>query len=84
MTYTTEDYRRDYVLEYLDRLTPDEILKKIRAEELLKRLSADDRLKGMSADDRLKGLSPEEIEGLLIIPISSKDLDWSEFMKYPP
>jgi len=38
MPYTIEDFRRDYVLEYLDRLTPDEILKKIRADELVKRL----------------------------------------------
>ncbi len=56
MPYTMEDYRRDYALEYLDRLTPDEILK---------RFSADDRLKGLSADDRLRGLSPEEIEAYL-------------------
>jgi len=56
MPYTIEDYRRDYVLEHLDRLTPAEILKKIRAEELLK---------GLSADDRLKGLSPEDIEAYL-------------------
>jgi hypothetical protein len=65
MPYTIDDYRRDYVLEYLDRLSPDEILKKVRADELLKKLSADDRLKGLSADDRLKGLSPEDIEAYL-------------------
>jgi len=65
MPYTIEDYRRDYVLEYLDRLSPDEILKKIRAEELLKRLSADDRLKGLSLDELLKNFSPEDIEAYL-------------------
>ncbi len=65
MPYTIEDYRRDYVLEHLDRLTPDDILKKFKADELLKKLSSDERLKGLSSDERLKGLTPEEIEDYL-------------------
>ncbi len=65
MPYTIEDYRRDYVLEHLDRLSPDDILKKVKIDELLKRLSADDRLKGLPPDERLKGLSPDEIEAYL-------------------
>jgi len=32
--YTIEDFRRDYVLEYLDRLTPDERLKGLSPEEI--------------------------------------------------
>ncbi|OQX02734.1 MAG: hypothetical protein BWK80_57250 [Desulfobacteraceae bacterium IS3] len=63
--YTIEDYRRDYVLEYLDRLTPAEILKRFSADDRLKGLSSDDRLKGLSADELLKRLSPEEIKAYL-------------------
>ncbi len=42
MPYTIEDYRRDYVLDYLDRLTPD---------ERLKGLPPDERLKGLSPEE---------------------------------
>jgi len=66
MPYTIEDYRRDYVLEYLDRLTPDERLKGLSSDERLKGLPPDERLKGLLPDERLKGLLPDErLKGLL-------------------
>ncbi len=54
MPYTFEDFERDYVLEHIHKLPPDEVFK---------RFSTDERLKGLSADDFLKSLSvltPEE------------------------
>lgn len=55
MPYTIEDFQRDYAREYLDRLTPDEILKNYPMEKILKNLSPDERLKGIS-DNELKEL----------------------------
>jgi hypothetical protein len=42
MPYTLEDYRRDFVRENLDVLTP---------EERVQGLPAEDRIKGLSLDD---------------------------------
>jgi hypothetical protein len=53
MPYTWEDFRRDIVREYLDRLPPEERVKGLPPEE---------RVKGLSPEERVKGLSPEEIE----------------------
>ena len=73
MPYTKEDFIRDYVLEHINELSADEILKKLSIEdrlkglskdELLKRLSKEDRLKGLSVKDVLSNLPPEEIEAL--------------------
>jgi hypothetical protein len=38
MPYTMEDFRRDYVKEHVDRLTPEERLAGLSAEEILRRL----------------------------------------------
>jgi len=56
MSYTWEDYHREYTEPYLKSLSP---------EERLKGISPDVRLKGLSPDVRLKGLSPEVIEKYL-------------------
>jgi hypothetical protein len=55
MPYTMQDYRRDYVKEHLDELSPEERLKGLPAEE---------RLKGLPPEERLKGLSQEELARL--------------------
>jgi hypothetical protein len=39
MPYTMEDFKRDYAREYVDRLTPGEILEKFSADELLEGIS---------------------------------------------
>ncbi|QTA86426.1 hypothetical protein [Desulfonema magnum] len=69
MPYTMEDYRRDYLLEHMHKLPPEERLKGLSSEDLLKRLSKNDLLKGLSKNDLLKSvkerLTPEEIEACL-------------------
>lgn len=52
MSYTLDDFKKEYVLNHLHVLSVD---------DRLKDLSPDDRVKGLSPDDRLKGLSPEDI-----------------------
>ena len=52
MSYTVQDFHKEYIRGHLDLLPTDEVLKKY---------SVNDRLKGLSSDDRLKGLSPDEI-----------------------
>ena len=61
MSYTIQDYQKDYVRDHLNLLSPDDVLKRYSADEVLKRYSADDVLKRYSADDRLKDLSADDI-----------------------
>ena len=56
MPYTIADYRRDYVLEHLKDLTPEQRLHGLSPDEVTSRLSL---------EDRLHGLSPEQIEAYL-------------------
>ena len=74
MTYTVQDFQKDYVLDHLNivsadevlkRYSPDEVLKRYSPDEVLKRYSSDERLKDLSPDERLKDLSPDEILGNL-------------------
>ena len=74
MSYTMEDFRKDYVRDHLgllssdDRLRglpPDEILNHFSSDEVLKHFSSDEVLKHFSSDDRLRGLSIEEIRQYL-------------------
>ena len=62
MPYTIEDYQRDYAREYIDKLTPEEILESYPLEKLLKKLPMEERLKGVSPvdDDRLKGVTVDD------------------------
>ncbi len=53
MPYTMEDYQRDYALEHLSKLPPEDVLKKF---------SIEDRLKGLSKKDSRKLL--EELQNL--------------------
>ena len=56
MSYTMQDFQRDYVKNHLEVLSPD---------DRLKGLSPDDRLKGLSLSDRLRGISFEDIQQYL-------------------
>ena len=56
MSYTVQDYQKDYVREHLDLLSPDEVLK---------RYSVNDRVKDLSPDDIIENVSPEYLEALL-------------------
>ncbi len=63
MSYTFEDFQRDYVLEHIHKLPPEDRMEGLTPDDRLKGLSADDRLEGLSEDDLLKSLSvlsPEE------------------------
>ena len=56
MSYTMDDFQKDYVREHLNLLSPDDRLKGIFPDEVLKRYTPEDRLKGLSPEDRLKYL----------------------------
>lgn len=55
MSYTIEDYRRDLVDRFMERMN---------SEERMKGLPAEERMKGIAAKDRVKGLSGAEREEL--------------------
>ncbi len=57
VSYTMQDFQRDYVKNHLEVLTPDDRLRGLSPDEVLNRFSPDDRLRGISPDDRIKGLS---------------------------
>jgi hypothetical protein len=65
MSYTMEDFKRDYVKEHLKELTPEGRHEGLSPEERLAGLSAEERLEGLSLKERLEGLSGEEIVNLL-------------------
>ena len=56
VSYTMQDFQKDYVRNHLGVLSPD---------DRLKGLSPDDRLKGLSLSDRLRGISFEDIQQYL-------------------
>jgi hypothetical protein len=56
MPYTMEDFKRDFVKEHLDELSPEERLQGLPPEE---------RLKGLSLEDLTKALSHEEFRALV-------------------
>jgi hypothetical protein len=74
MSYTMEDFKRDYIVEHFPELPPDkqrEVLERIPSElrrELLQSLSAEQRrelLQSLPLEERLAGLSPEQIQQYL-------------------
>ena len=74
MSYTMEDFRRDFLKEHLGQLTPKERLAGLPPEEIRRHLSVEERLAGLSTEEilkhlsveeRLAGLTREEIEALL-------------------
>jgi len=68
MSYTMEDFKRDYVKQHFARLTPqerEEALRSIPAAERLAGLPAAERLAGLPLEVRLAGLSVEQIRQYL-------------------
>jgi hypothetical protein len=65
MPYTMEDFRKDFVMEHLNVLSPDDVLKRYSPDDILKRYSPDDRLKGLSPEELLKVIPLEEIKKYL-------------------
>ena len=61
MPYTMKDFERDYTLEHLHTLTPEERLRGLNAQERLQGLDAQERLQGLDAQERLQGLDAKEI-----------------------
>jgi hypothetical protein len=59
MSYTMEDFQRDYVKKHFAELTPQE------QQELLKSLPPEQRLAGLPPEQRLAGLSAEQIRQYL-------------------
>jgi len=57
MSYTWDDYFRDY--------PPEEFLRELPHEAILKSISNEERLKGIPDEERLKGISPEFIKKYL-------------------
>jgi len=60
MSYTMEDFNRDFTRDHLHLLPPEELLKGLPPEERLKGLPPEELLKGLLPEERLKGLPPEE------------------------
>jgi hypothetical protein len=61
MTYTMEQFRRDFAREHLKDLTPEERLKDLTPEERLKDLSVEEIIKGLPVEEVLRSLPPEKI-----------------------
>ena len=61
MSYTVQDYQKDFVREHLNLLSTDEVLKRYSPDEVLKRYSPDEVLKRYSPDEVLKRYSPDEV-----------------------
>ena len=65
MSYTMEQFRKEYIKAHLRELDPDEVLSMFDPEDRLKGLNPEARLKGLDPEDRLKGLDPEaRLKGL--------------------
>jgi len=65
MSYTIDDFNRDYLPEIIAAIPIESILKHYSAEKLLRGLPAEERLRGLPAEERLRGLSTKEIEHYL-------------------
>ncbi|OSO88103.1 hypothetical protein B7O87_14320 [Cylindrospermopsis raciborskii CENA303] len=76
MTYTLEQFKKDFVINHLREIPTEEVLKQYSLEEVLKQYSSEEVLKQYSPKEVLKqyspqefleGLSPETLEHLAII-----------------
>jgi len=65
MSYTWEEFHREYTEPYLKSLSPEVLLKELSPEERLKGLSPEVVLKQYQPEERLEGLSLEVIEKYL-------------------
>ncbi len=67
MTYTLEQFKKDFVISHLREIPTEEVLKQYSPKEVLKQYSPKELLKQYSLQDLLEGLSPETLERLAII-----------------
>ncbi len=65
MSYTYEDFVKDYTRDHLHLLTPKEVLSQFSPKEVLSQFSPKEMLSQFSPKERLQGLSPEEVEAYL-------------------
>src|SRR5262249_5467849 len=71
VTFTMEDFIRQYVKEHFSRLTPNERREALESlppqerVEVLRALPAEERLAGLPPEQRLAGLSAEQIRAYL-------------------
>jgi len=68
MSYTWEDFGRDYAKAHVHLLSPAERLNGIPVEEILDGLPVEERLRGLPVEERLKGLPVEEVLKCLGLP----------------
>ncbi len=66
MSYTYEDFHRDYTMPFIESLPTELKLKGISPEERLKGLPHSERLKGLPPSEVFKQFSPSEIEAYLL------------------
>jgi vacuolar-type H+-ATPase subunit B/Vma2 len=59
MSFTMQDFLRDYFKEHVAKLTPEE------RRQLVESLPPEERLAGLPPEERLAGLSPEQIQQYL-------------------
>jgi hypothetical protein len=71
MSFTMEDFNRQYIKEHFARLTPEEQQQALQAlppdqqQQVLQALSPEKRLAGLPLEERLAGLSVEQIRNYL-------------------
>ncbi len=68
MSYTMEDFRRQFVKEHFAELTPEEreeVLRSLSPKERMAGLPPEERLAGLPPEERLAGLPPEQIQQYL-------------------
>jgi len=65
MSYTFEDFERDFTREHIHLLPVEERLKGVSIEDRFKGVSIEERFKGVSIEDRFKGIPRQMIEEYL-------------------
>jgi hypothetical protein len=69
MSYTYEDFYRDFTKDHVDKLTPEERLKGLSIDDLFKVFSVEEIIKVLSTEELVQKLlekaSPEELETYL-------------------
>jgi hypothetical protein len=60
MSYTFDDFRREYESEMLKKMPLEKRLAGLPPEDRLRGLPPEDRLRGLPPEERLRGLPPEE------------------------
>ena len=81
MPYTMEDFRRDFILDHLREVPPQEIAKRLSPDERLEGLPPDELLKHLAPEERLKGLPSNELLKHLALDERLKNLPPEELSK---